>query len=98
VSVESPAYSLVEVQAGKKYRYTADALCANGPAKGRLQVNWLGRDGKLLHADIDVFDCSSQSEAHSMVINAPLGARQALVYASSHEKAPLVFKEISFRF
>jgi 4-amino-4-deoxy-L-arabinose transferase-like glycosyltransferase len=98
VSVESPAYSLVEVQSGKKYRYTADVLCANGPAKGRLQVNWLGPDGELLDTDIAVFDCSSEGKVHSMVIKAPLRARKAFVYASSHEKAPLVFKEISFRF
>lgn len=97
VSVESPAYSLVEIKPGKKYRYTADALCAIGPAKGRLQVNWLGSDRKLLHTDIELFDCSYQSKAYSMVLNAPLRARHALIYASSHEKAPIIFKKISFR-
>lgn len=97
VSVASPAYSVVAIQPGKRYRYTAAAQCASSPAKGRLQVNWLGDNGKLLRADIDVFDCSSQGKAYSMDINAPSSARHALVYASSHEAIPVVFTEISFR-
>lgn len=97
VSVESPAYAVVPVGAGKRYRYSAVALCHAGPAEGRLQVNWVSADGALIKADIQVFSCTANAMAHSMDVRAPRGAVRALVYASGHTQQPVVFSSISFR-
>lgn len=97
VSVVSPGYSVISARPGGKYRYTANARCADSPAKGRLQVNWLDSNGKFLRTDIDVFDCAPKGKSHSMDIIAPLSASHAVVYATSHEKNPVIFTEISFR-
>lgn len=58
--VEAPASVAVPVLKGAKYRYVADARCADGPAPGRLQVNWLRADGQLARADIDVLRCTPE--------------------------------------
>lgn len=51
----------------------------------------------MLRSDIEVFDCSAQESSYSMEISPPSGAVQAVVYASAHEAAPVVFTSISFR-
>lgn len=97
VSVDSPAYAVVPVNAGKRYRYTAVAGCEAGPAEGRLQVNWVRADGSLIKADIQVFDCAVDAATHSMDVRAPPDAVRALVYASGHTRQSVVFSSISFR-
>jgi hypothetical protein len=97
VNASSPAYSVVKVQAGKEYRYIAEAGCVAGPAKGRLQVNWLGPGGKRVHADIEIFNCTPRAKNYRMDVIAPSAAQQAIVYASGHEAAPVIFKKISLR-
>lgn len=97
VTVEAPASVVVPVLQGAKYRYAADARCAEGPAQGRLQVNWLRSDGQLARADIDLFDCTSEGSTYSMDVVAPAEAVQALVYASAHGSTPVIFTRVSFR-
>lgn len=97
VNVESPAYSELAVQSGKRYRYIAELRSVTGSAKGRLQVNWLRRNGKLIRADIKVVDCTSQVASFAMDVRAPSDAVHALVYASSHDSVPVIFNKISFR-
>jgi hypothetical protein len=97
VTVVSPAYAAVPVRAGGRYRYTAEARCADGPAQGRLQVNWLRADGELARADIEVFECTPELTTYNMDVSAPAGVAQALVYASAHTASPVFFSRVSFR-
>ena len=97
VTVAAPAYSVVPVSRGGRYRYTADARCAADPAQGRLQVNWLRADGNLARADIEVFDCKAAETTYAMDVSAPSDAVQAQVYASAHGHVPVIFSRVSFK-
>jgi hypothetical protein len=97
VSVESPAYASVPVVPGRRYRYSAVAMCMDEPAEGRLQVNWTNERGVLLKPDIQVFTCTPDRLVHSFDFNAPSGAVQALIYASGHTQKKVIFSSVSFR-
>jgi hypothetical protein len=97
VSVESPAYSVVSVQPGMRYRYMAEMRSPMGSSKGRLQVNWLDRNGKSIQVDIEVVECALRAACYAMQVRAPSDAVQALVYASAHDSGVVVFDNVSFR-
>jgi hypothetical protein len=96
VTVESSGYISVPIQPKKKYRYIAEASGADLPARGRLQVNWLNSIGKIVHVDIQVFESTPQFTEYTMDLTAPADATTAVVYASGHEKKPVVFKKVLF--
>jgi hypothetical protein len=96
VSVQSPAYTVVSIRPGARYRYTTQARCDESKAEGRLQVNWLNASSQLVRADIEVFTCTEVNTARSMDLTAPPDAKQAVVYASAHSLAPIIFTHMSF--
>lgn len=99
VHVAAPAVQRVEVVAGREYRLQVEVRRADPvvPADARLQVNWIGADGALVHCDIQVFACLAEASAPSMDVVAPVGAVAALVYATGHSTSPVLFAGLSFR-
>ncbi len=97
VTVNSSSSVVVKAESGTKYLYTAEARCIDGPAKGRLQVNWLDRNGAMTSTNIEVFDCSRETSVHSMTVRAPVDASNAVVYASAHGDTPVLFSKVSFK-
>ncbi|SNS23609.1 Dolichyl-phosphate-mannose-protein mannosyltransferase [Noviherbaspirillum humi] len=96
-SVNAPAYQVVPVAPGRRYRNSVRAACAEQPTKGRLQVNWQDARSRFIRADIQLFDCSPEAAEHQMEVIAPDGAAFAVVYASGHTPIPVRFKQVSFR-
>jgi hypothetical protein len=96
-SVLSPAFQIVSVIAGRRYKNIVTAVCPDQPSKGRLQVNWLDEKSNFIKTDISVFDCTSSEITHSMEAIAPKNASKAVVYASGHTDVPVNFRKVSFR-
>lgn len=69
---------------------------ADGAAKMRLQVNWMGADGRFLGASIEVVDVHKGIAEYSMMLNAPEAAERGLVYANLHdgEEAPVLLQSV----
>lgn len=99
VHVGAPAAQRVDVVAGREYRLQAEVLRVDpvAPADARLQVNWIGADGGLVHCDIQVFACQVEASTPSMDVVAPPGAVAALVYATGHSTSPVLFAGLTFR-
>lgn len=97
VSVDAPAMQVVPVSPGRHYMNSAVARCGTPKTQGRLQVNWLSAEKKLIRPEIQLFECSENWERHEMEAVAPPNAVYAAVYASSHTKDFLEFNNISFR-
>lgn len=99
VHVAAPAVQRVEVVAGRDYRMQAQVQRVEPmtPTHARLQVNWVGADGRIVHTDIQVFACQAEASAPSMDVVAPPDAVAALVYAAGYSKSPVLFAELSFR-
>lgn len=99
VHVTAPAVQRVEVVAGREYRVQAQVQRVEPmtPTHARLQVNWVGADGRIVHTDIQVFACQAEASAPSMDVVAPSDAVAALVYAAGYSKTPVLFAGLSFR-
>lgn len=99
VHVSAPAVQRVEVVAGREYRVQAQVQRVDPmtPTNARLQVNWLGADGRIVHTDIQVFACQAEASTPSMDVVAPPDAAAALVYAAGYSKTPVLFAGLSFR-
>lgn len=99
VHVAAPAVQRVEVIAGREYCLRAEVLRVDPmtPVDARLQINWIGADGGLVHCDIQVFACQAEATTPSMDVVAPPGAVAALVYATGHSTNPVLFAGLSFR-
>ena len=99
VHVTAPAVQRVDVVAGREYRVQAQVQRVEPmtPTNARLQVNWVGADGRIVHTDIQVFACQAEASAPSMDVVAPPDAVAALVYAAGYSKSPVLFAGLSFR-
>ena len=97
VTVSSPAYQMVPVKSGRRYRNSVTAVCPDQPTQARLQVNWLDSKSKFISTEIRVFDCPPSEVSHSMEVIAPRDASIAVVYASGHTNLPIIFRTVSFK-
>ncbi len=97
VSEASHASQLVPVTPNERYLLSVKFHCSTKPAPGRMQVNWLDGNHKLIKADIRVNDCQEKIAEYSMEVIAPPNASFAVVYAAAHTELPVLFKEISFK-
>jgi hypothetical protein len=97
VSNKSAGTQVVPVISGRTYLLTVKASCLSGDSKGRLQVNWLNAKSKFVSTSIRVFDCTQNSEFHSMEVVAPDEALKAVIYATGHTIKPLIINRISFK-
>lgn len=95
--VSSPTSQTVVVIAGHRYLLSVTAACADEPAQGRLQVNWLDSKSNFIEATASVFACAQSDTLHSMEVVAPLDAAYATVYAVGHTETPIRFRMVSFK-
>jgi hypothetical protein len=94
VTVESPATKLVQVNGGQEYLYEATSNCTDHITEGRLQINWMNSSGNFISASIKTFNCTSEDKTYTEIFYAPPKAVTAIVYASSHSKNSIRFKDI----
>lgn len=97
VSVASSAAQAIAVSAGRHYLNTVVARCASKKTWGRIQINWLDKNGKFVRADLKVFECSSDWAEHTLEGTVPANVVKAIVYTAGHTPIPLEFKSNSFR-
>lgn len=97
VSVSTPASQAVPIVEGRPYRNSVTARCANEPAQGRMQVNWLDSSSNFISTDIIVFDCTALDTTYSMDVVAPDKATLAVVYATGHTSKPIIFSVVSLK-
>ncbi|WP_300484680.1 hypothetical protein [Methylobacter sp.] len=97
VSVSSPAFQVVSVAPGRRYQNNVTAVCPDQPSQGRLQVNWLDSKSNFISTDIQIFDCAPSEASHSQEVIAPRDASSAVVYASGHTNASVIFRKVSFK-
>jgi hypothetical protein len=63
--------------------------------RGRLQVNWVDAEGKLLRADISVFTAGPQDQEYRRFMVSPSGAISGWVYVTPHgEKDAIHFSSM----
>jgi hypothetical protein len=63
--------------------------------RGRLQVNWVDAEGKLLRADISVFTAGLQDQEYRRFMVSPSGAISGWVYVTPHgEKDAIHFSSM----
>ena len=98
VSVEKFANQRVPVTPDEQYILSVKFRCSTKPgALGRVQVNWIDSNDKLINADIKVNDCQTNMTEYSMEVIAPSDASFADVYVAGHSVDPVLFKELSFK-
>lgn len=99
VTGSAPVTQQVDAVPGRTHRLTARVRRAAVavPADARLQVNWLDARGSLIEVDLEVRACTEAAVSHSIDVVPPAGATTALVYATAHGEAPVVFERLSFR-
>lgn len=97
VSVDHPVTQSVPVISGAEYNVTVKAMCYNGHAEGRLQVNWMDVNSQFIDTNIQVYECSQDAGSYSMKVKAPKNALYAVVYAVGHTTKPILIKSVSFR-
>ena len=97
VTAVTPATQTVEVIPGRRYQNSVTAKCADRPGQGRVQVNWLDKNGGFISTDIDVFNCTLSETTRTIEVIAPTNAAIATVYATGHSNLPVIITKISFR-
>jgi hypothetical protein len=99
VTASAPVTQQVDAVPGRTHRLTAlvRRAAAAVPADARLQVNWLDARGGLMEADLEVRACTEAAVSHSVDVVPPAGAATAVIYATAHGEAPVVFERLSFR-
>lgn len=97
VSVSTPITQHVAVVPGRRYRNSVTANCDGHPSEGRVQVNWLDRDARIISASIRVFECGADAKTHVMDVVAPEKAVAADVYATGHSEQPITVTNVSFK-
>lgn len=97
VTVTAPAAQSVSVVPGRRYQNSVSAMCADQPAQGRVQTNWVDSKGGFITASIHVFDCTPEEATQSIEVTAPANASSAIVYATGHSNVPIIMTEVYFR-
>lgn len=97
VTVDSPAYQIVDVDDGRNYLAEITFSCDSVPSQGRVQINWLDSGSRFMDTDISVFDCSDKPVTHSVTVTSPKNAAKAVVYASGHTEIPIIVYRLEFK-
>lgn len=95
-TVSAPAIQKISVAPHGSYLNTVVSRCANAATLGRLQVNWLDLNEKIVRVDIKTFECSPTWSEHQMQISTPVNAKFAAIYISGQSEIPLEYKMNSF--
>ena len=97
VTAVTPAVQTVEVMPERRYQNSVTAKCADQPGQGRVQVNWLDKNGGFISTDIYVFNCTLPETTRTIEVIAPANATIAAVYATGHSNLPIIITKVSFR-
>ncbi|MDE2422943.1 MAG: glycosyl transferase [Betaproteobacteria bacterium] len=97
VSVISPITQAIAVSPGQRYLNVVVARCDKKPTVGRVQINWLNESGQFISTNIKTFDCMPDWTEQTMEVTAPLSAKIAIVYTTSHTSTPVQFRKNSLR-
>jgi hypothetical protein len=96
-SVAQPVSQEVKIAPERKYLNSVVSRCLSSKAMGRIQINWLDADKRLIKADIKTFNCTSDWVKYDMEVISPPNANLAIVYVTGHTDVPLLFKSNSLR-
>lgn len=96
-SVLSPVSQEVKITQGRRYLNQVVSRCLSNPAIGRVQINWLDTERRLIRADIKTFNCTSDWVQYDMEVTSPAYANLAVVYVTGHTDTPLLFKSSKLR-
>jgi hypothetical protein len=97
ISVDKPLIQIVPITSGKRYKNTVTAMCLDGPAQGRIQVNWVDAKARFISTNIRLFNCTDQPASHTMEVVAPASAVQAVIYATGHTEKTITINKVSFK-
>jgi hypothetical protein len=96
-SVLNPVTQIVSVHQLQEYLVTVTSRCIDAKTTGRVQVNWLNAEGKMLQTSIRVFECESDWKNFTLEVVAPLKAVSAIVFATGHSNEELEFNMVSLK-
>ncbi len=96
VSAQKPFSQAVNIQEYKFYQLTAKVNCNNSTSSYRMQINWLDNN-EFISTFIKVFDCNTSNSENILEIQAPKGAKQAVVYASGYDNNFITFTTLSLK-
>ena len=97
VTAKAHAVQIVPTVGGKQYLNSVLVSCVDAVTLGRLQINWLDANHKLLSTSAATYECAATPVRHSMEATAPPGATLAYVYASAHLDVPVRMYEVSLK-
>ncbi len=97
VNVKFPAIQSVIVKPGVRYKNEIVESCAEMNTEGRIQVNWLDKEGRFIDTKISVFPCSGNPTVHAQFAVAPPNAYRAIIYATGHTNKDILIYRVSFR-
>jgi hypothetical protein len=88
--------NLVPVQGDKVYSLGHWARSDLPKQDGRLQINWLDANLKLIETTISLFRATTTWTWHQVTASAPPGASFAHIYVSVHENGKVIFDDYVF--
>jgi hypothetical protein len=94
VDVEKPATKNINIKGGREYLYEITAMCNGETTDGRMQINWMNKNGVFISASIKTFNCMKNFTKYSEVFVAPEAGAVAIIYASSHTVKKIRIKKI----
>ncbi len=97
VSVTEPLTQAIHVEEGLKYRASITSKCSKAMTKGRVQINWMDKNGKFLDTSIMIYDCSAQYSEFEMEALPPKNATTAVFYLNSHTPIPVQISKASLK-
>jgi hypothetical protein len=97
VTVDSPAFQVVPVTAGRTYLNAVKARCQSPAGKARLQINWVDKQHRFIGSDLKTFDCTEMWTEREQEVVAPRHAGFGVVYAASANASPVEIGAVSLK-
>ena len=89
-------YQFVAVKPGESYRATSQARGDKNDQTGKLQINWLDAQGRLLKEEIELIRADTKWKQFVRICVAPTEASTAVIYLDSLDRDSIWFDDISF--
>jgi hypothetical protein len=87
---------VVPIESGKLYSLGHWSRATKSGQMGRLQINWLDLDRRIIGTSIEVVQAESNWTWHQFSASAPANASFANVYVSVHENSEVFFDDYVF--
>ena len=98
VNSSSYGYQSVSIISHQLYQKKISIRCRDLNSFGRMQINWLDEESKIIKTDIRVIGCTNTLTKHIMQVRAPDNAVLARVFAIGHTERRIIIKSISFMY